>query len=139
MARSFERQSSKKKNKIVIKNGQLKHEPLNKDQDKYEYYTSEDELGRRIQKMRKKKRKTNRNKDPSKERSKESSKERTKKNEVFNNSSGQNNLNINLVGETGARGRSLTTQTVGQMHATFKLVNGSDSNQGGRGGEQQRS
>lgn len=113
MARSFERQSSKKKNKIVIKNGQLKHEPLNKDQDKYEYYTSEDELGRRIQKMRKKKRKTNRNKDPSKERSKESSKERIKKNEVFNNSSGQNNLNINLVGETGARGRSLTTQTVG--------------------------
>ena len=38
------------------RNNKLKHKPLNKgqDDDKYEYYTSEDEQGRRIQKMRKK-------------------------------------------------------------------------------------
>ena len=44
------------------KQGKLKQKGLNKgmdkDQDKYEYYTSEDEHGRRIQKMRKKKRKS---------------------------------------------------------------------------------
>ena len=49
--------------RTVIKNGKLKHKPLNDDDDKYEYYTSEDEHGRRIQKMRKKKRKNNRSKD----------------------------------------------------------------------------
>lgn len=37
----------------------LKHKGVKKDNDdKYEYYTSEDEHGRRIQKMRKKKKKT---------------------------------------------------------------------------------
>lgn len=49
--------------KAVIKNGKLKHKALNADDDKYEYYTSEDEQGRRIQKMRKKKRKGGRSKD----------------------------------------------------------------------------
>ena len=50
--------------RTVIKNGKLRHKPLNNEvDDKYEYYTSEDEHGRRIQKMRKKKRKGNRSKD----------------------------------------------------------------------------
>ena len=39
------------------KGGKLQHNALNAEDDKYEYYTSEDEQGRRIQKMRKKRRK----------------------------------------------------------------------------------
>ena len=39
----------------MIKNGKLQHKGVGgKDDDKYEYYTSEDEHGHRIQKMRKK-------------------------------------------------------------------------------------
>ena len=40
----------------AVKKKNLQHNALNAEDDKYEYYTSEDEHGRRIQKMRKKKR-----------------------------------------------------------------------------------
>lgn len=76
------------------KKGKLQHGSLSKDDDKYEYYTSEDEFGRRIQKMRKKK----------KNRGGKSSREGRSRQANLNSS--QNNFN-----ETG-RGRSLTQRTV---------------------------